>query len=290
MIDQLKSMAIFVSVVDERSFRGAAKKLLISPSVVSLHIKTLEEQVGAPLLYRSTRTQSLTSEGAKLYEIAKKMVATARDGLELFGGQAAEQLTDLRVAIPDTLVSNPVFAKITDFAKNHTGVRLHLMSSDIQQNMLRKGYDVAVRMGAMTDSDLKMKRISEDERVVVASPDFLASRSKPETPEDLQEWEFISFSAVPDGLEMSKDKPASGLIWGKTVALADSVKAVCGLAVEGMGVATLPYFEVKPHLEEGKLERVLPEWSDRSLGIYVVWARNADLNFATREFISHMSL
>ncbi|MDE1467965.1 LysR family transcriptional regulator [Aurantiacibacter sp. D1-12] len=282
-------MAIFVSVVDEKSFRGAAKKLLISPSVVSLHVKTLEQQIGAPLLYRSTRAQSLTREGVRLYEIAKKMVTTARDGLELFGSHAPEQLTDLRVAIPDTLVSNPIFSRITDFAKNHTGVRLNLMSSDIQQNMLRKGYDVAVRMGAMTDSDLKMKRISQDDRVVIASPEYVASKPAPKSPDDLKQWDFISFSAVPDGIELSKGKPAAELIWGKTVALADSVNSVCGLAVEGLGVATLPYYEVKPLLDDGKLVRILPEWSDRSLGIYVVWPRNADLNVATREFISHLS-
>ena len=288
MIDQLKSMAIFVSVVDEKSFRGAAKKLLVSPSVVSLHVKTLEEKVGAALLYRSTRTVSLTKEGTKFYRIAKKMVVTARDGLELFGEQASEQLTDIRIAIPDTLVSNPVFSRITAFAKNHTGIRLNLMSSDIQQNLLRKGYDVAIRMGAMTDSDMKMKRISEDDRVVIASPEYLSSKPKPERPQDLKEWEFISFSAVPDGIELSRGKDASGLIWGKAVAMADSVKAVCGLAVEGMGVATLPYHEVKRYLDDDSLERVLPEWSDRSLGIYVVWPRNADLNLATREFISYM--
>lgn len=288
MIDQLKSMAIFVSVVDEKSFRGAAKKLLVSPSVVSLHIKTLEEQLGAALLYRSTRNLSLTREGKRLYGIAKKMVATARDGLELFGQQAAEQLTDLRVAIPDTLVSNPVFSKITAYAKSNQGIRLILISSDIQQNLVREGHDVAVRMGKMTDSDMKIKRISEDDRIVIASPEYLSTKPKPNTPDELKDWEFISFSAVPDGIELSKDRPASELIWGKTVALADSVKAVCGLAVEGLGIATLPYHEVKPYLDDGRLEQVLPEWSDRNLGIYVVWPRNADLNIAIREFIKHM--
>lgn len=289
MIDQLKSMAIFVSVVEQKSFRGAAKKLLISPSVVSLHIKKLEEQVGAPLLYRSTRVISLTREGQQFYKATKKMVTSAQNSLQMFGEQASEQLTDLRVAIPDTLVTNPVFSTIANFAKNHTGIRLHLMSSDIQANLLREGYDVAVRMGRMTDSDLKMKQISQDTRVVVASPDYIASKEKPETPDDLKSWDFISFSAVPDGIELKWNKEKPKLIWGNTVAFGDSIKSVKGLTIAGLGVATIPYYDIKDELETGKLQQVLPGWSDRELGIYVVWAKNADLNLATREFINYMS-
>jgi len=289
MIDQLKSMAIFVSIVEERSFRGAAKRLLVSPSVISLHIKKLEEQIGAPLLYRSTRALSLTHEGQEFYEASKKMVASARNALAIFGSDASVQLTEIRIAIPDTLVSNPVFNQITAFAKNHTGIRIHLISSDIQTNLLRKGYDVAVRMGRMKDSDLKMKQIANDDRVVVAAPSYLAKQPPPITPDDLESWDFISFSAVPDGLEMQHEHQKPKHIWGKVIASADSVRTVRTLTVAGLGVSTLPYHEVKQDLEEGKLKRVLPDWSDRNLGIYIVWAKNAELNLATREFINYMS-
>ncbi len=289
MIDQLKSMAIFAKVVEEMSFRGAANKLRISPSIVSLHIKQLEERIGSPLIYRSTRAMSLTSEGRAFYQFARKMVSAARDGLDLFGEHAHAQLTELRVAIPQTLVSNPVFSKITAFAKNHTGIRLHVISSDIQQDMLREGHDVAIRMGRLADSELKMKKIGEDRRVVIASPSYLAGKPVPTSPDDLNDWDFISFSAVPDGVELRKPKQRAKLTWGKTSAMADSVQTVRELAIAGLGVATLPFHEVKRELEEKCLEQVLPEWSDRTLGIYIVWPRNADLSLATREFINYLS-
>ena len=78
MIDQLKSMAIFARVVDEGTFRGAAKKLSISPAIVSIHVKKLEEKIGAPLLYRSTRSVTLTQDGKAFYQAAKAMMASAR--------------------------------------------------------------------------------------------------------------------------------------------------------------------------------------------------------------------
>ncbi len=289
MIDQLKSIAIFVTIVEQKSFRAAAKKLFISPSQVSLHVKKLEEQIGAPLFYRSTRVVSLTRDGERFYTESRKMVETARKALAIFGSDAKEQLTDLRVAIPDTLVSNPIFSKITDFAKNHTGIRLNLISSDIRTNLLREGNDVAIRMGRMIDSDLKMKKIAEDKRVVIASPSYLAQKPEPKKPEDLQSWDFISFSAVRSGFELRQGNQKPKVIWGKTVALADSVQSVRGLTLAGLGVSTLPFYEVKRDLEEGRLEQVLPEWSDRDLGVYLVWAKNADLNLATREFINYLS-
>ena len=290
MIDQLKSMAIFAQVVDEKSFRGAAKKLLISPSIVSLHIKKLEEEIGAPLLYRSTRALSVTREGEQFYKAATVMVKAARNGLEMFGDQATEQLTELRVAIPETFVSHPVFGRIIEFAKNNTGIRLNLISSDVQQNLLSEGYDVAIRMGVMKDSDLKMKRVSEERRIVVAAPSYLASKSKPLKPEDLKTWDFISFSAVPGEIELQKPKVKPQLIWGRTVIAADSVKTVRKLAIAGFGVATLPYHEVQRDLNEKRLKQVLPEWSDKVIGIYVVWPRNADINLSTRKFINYLSV
>lgn len=289
MIDQLKSMAIFANVVEENSFRGAAKKLKISPSIVSLHIKNLEQQIGAPLLYRSTRSLSVTREGQQLYEAAKAMLTTARDGLDLFATDAETKLTDLRIAIPETLTSNPAFDKITAFAKNHTGIRLTLISSDVRGNLLSEGHDLAVQMGRLSDSELKSKKIGEDHRIVVAAPAFLDKIPEIAHPDDLNDLDFISFSVVPDGLELRKGRSNPKPYWGKTAIIADSMRTVRKLTVQGLGITALPYYEAEEDLKNNRLIHILPEWSDRVLGIYIVWPRNADLSLATREFINYLS-
>ncbi|MEP4052325.1 MAG: LysR family transcriptional regulator [Litorimonas sp.] len=290
MIDKLKSMAIFATIVEEGTFRGAAKKLAVSPAIVSLHVKKLETQIGAPLLYRSTRRVTLTQDGEAFYESVKLMMSAAEDGLNHFSSQARTQLTELRVAIPDTLSVNPIMTKITAFAKNHTGIRLNLMSTDKRQSLIGEGHDVAIRMGYFKDSDLKSKRIGEDRRVVVASPAYLEKKADPEAPEDLLTWDFISFSLVPDHLQLKQGNDTSQNVVGNVIAKANSALSVRALCLSGMGVALLPYHLVERDLEMGRLIRVLPSWEDtKVLPIYIVWIPNADLSLATREFINFMS-
>ena len=290
MIDKLKSIAIFAAVADEASFRGAAKKLSISPAIVSIHIKKLEEQIGAPLLYRSTRRVTLTQEGKSFYESAKLMITAAQNGLGQFASQASTHLTDLRVAMPDTLSSNPIMDKIAGFTKNHAGIRLNLMSTDQRQSLIGEGHDVAIRMGHFKDSDLKSKRIGQDTRILVASPDYCATKNPPTHPEDLKQWDFISFSIVPDQIALKKGNVLTDNVWGHVVAKANSAASVRALCVAGLGVAALPYHLVEAELNTGQLLHILPEWCDpKVLPIYLVWIPNADLNLAAREFINFMS-
>lgn len=289
MIDQLKSMAIFASVVEEQSFRGAAKQLALSPSVVSHHISQLEKQIGVALLYRSTRALSLTREGEQFYEKAKSMIRAASSGLNMFSDTANTRLTSLRVTIPAVLSSHPIFERFSSFTKNHTGIRLTLTSSDTMHNLFNDSYDVAIRMGRQADSDLKGKRIGEDQLMMVAAPSYLAKKEAPTTPEDLKNWDCISFSSVPDEINLRRDDKKPRPVWGKTAIVVDSVESMRRLAIDGIGIAGLPHCTIKSDLHENRLKEVLPGWSDRMLGIYLVWPKNSDLNSATREFINWMS-
>lgn len=290
MIDQLKSMALFASVVEEGSFRGAASKLGVSPAIVSLHIKKLEEQIGSPLLYRSTRRVTVTQDGRSFYEAARQMIVAAENGLAQFSNQANTSLTDLRVAMPDTLSCNPIIEKIADFTKDHTGIRLNLMSTDKRQSLIGEGHDVAIRMGHFGDSDLRSKRIGHDIRIPVAAPHYVSGKGDITKPEDLADRDFISFSLVPEFLQLERGTSKSENVWGKVVAKASSALSVKALCINGLGVAALPYHLVKEDLENNRLLHILPEWVDpKVLPIYLVWIQNADLNSATREFIDFMS-
>jgi DNA-binding transcriptional LysR family regulator len=290
MIDQLKSMAIFAAVVDEGSFRGAAKILNLSPANVSIHIKKLEAQIGAPLLYRSTRRVTLTQDGKSFYQSAKAMLTAARDGLDQFAQRANTPLTDLRVAIPETLSSNPIIKKIAAFTKNHTGIRLNLMSTDQQQSLIGEGHDVAIRMGFFKASDLKSKRIGSDTRILVAAPSYIELRPTASHPRELKNWDFVSFSLVPDFIDLKKANEKSGNVWGQVIAKASSAQSVKALCLAGLGVAALPYHLVERDLASNRLVHLLPAWADeKELPIYLVWIPNADLNPATREFINFMS-
>lgn len=290
MIDQLKSMAIFVTVVEANSFRGAAERLQLSPSVVSSHITKLEKQVGAALLYRSTRALSLTREGERFYVSAQKMVQSARSGLNLFSGSAPEKLTEIRIAMPVTLCTHPTFLKIIDFIDDHSGVMVTLLSSDRPQDLLKDGIDVAVRMGNFRDSDMKTRNIGEARRAIVAAPSYIAMKNKPAQPRDLLNWDFISFALVPDTVSLTRPGQKPQVVWGKTVAVADSVETMRALAIAGMGLTALPLHAVQDDIEQNRLVEVLPDWTEQILAINLTWPRNANLNRSAREFIDFMSV
>jgi len=289
MLDQLKSLAIFSQVVDSGSFRGAAKTLNLSPSVVSEHVSKLEKQIGAALLYRSTRAISLTSEGERLHARTTRLVRAAEDSLELFSEDASDRLVNLRIAIPATLCAHPVFDKITAFAKRHSGIKLTITSSDKPLNLLKDAIDIAIRMGNFADSEMKSKTIGTETAVLVGATDYVANRPALQAPADLKDWDFISFLPVPDRIDISEPNRRTYSIWGTTTAATDSIETLRNLVVGGLGIGLIPYSNVRRDLKSNRLQHILPNIADKPLPITAVWPRNAALNEATKTFIQSLS-
>lgn len=289
MIDDLKPMVIFVTIVETGSFRATASELGLSPSVVSNHISKLENRLGSALLYRSTRAIALTTEGEAFYQKAKKVVTDARDALELFSEQSGTKLVKLKVALPATMLMHPLLNKITDFCKAHPGIQLDMLASDQQIDLTQQSVDVAVRMGHFRDSDLRTRRIGTERRVIVAAPTYFDGRQLPKTPKDLEVLEFLSFSLVPNTITLKREGYKAKTVWGNTVAIADSAEAVHALARSGMGIAALPFHAAKAELDSGCLIEILPDWTEQILPISLTWPRNATLSTVTRKFIDFLA-
>lgn len=284
MIDQLKSLAVFVYVVEEGSFRGAASRLDLSPSVVSHHIGLLEKKLGVVLFYRSTRTITLTDDGARLHESAKTMVDAAENSLGLYAESSESRLIDLRVAIPNMIIDHPVFERIVSFANDNPGVRLNLMSSDVAKNLIKDNVDIAIRVGKLKDVDLKARLIGQDRRAIVAAPSLVKRYDTLTHPNQLSTWDCISFSSVPDMLDFHKGR-SKFAVWGVTAATTDSVSTMHRLCLAGVGVAGVPYEIFKSDVAKGRLVELLPDYGTQRLDIYALWAKNAGIKKHARRFI-----
>ncbi len=289
MIEHLKSLAIFATVVEAGSFRGAASRLGISPSVVSDHVSQLERELGNALLYRSTRALSLTEPGKALYPKAQNMLGHARDGLEAFSRTGHKKTTKLRIALQATMNGHSIVARIAAFVDEHPGVLVQLFSSDRQADLQREGYDLAIRVGYFRDSELKTRRIGDEPRILVASPLYLEKRATIREPSDLADHDFVSFSLVPDSVELSRPQYKKAEVWGRTIVTADSAETVRALAVTGLGLAALPFEALREDIEAKRLRRVLPDWEEKLLPISLTWPKNATLNVLTRELVNHLS-
>ncbi len=288
MIDSLKSMAVFSVVVDEKSFRKAADRLSLSPSVISHHVSSLEAQLGAALIYRSTRSFSLTEQGEKLYEKTQLMLNAASDGLNHFTENSAARLAQLRVAMPEMLSYHPVFKSITKFAQNQPGVQLTLSLSDMRSDLVKETFDVAIRIGKFNDSDLKARKFREEKHVIVASSTYLKTRKSPSSPDQLKDWDFISFAPVPDEMVFQKQGKRVQKVWGTNAAVTNSVHATRQLVLDGLGISMFPLSLVADDIKAGRLKTILPTWTRPPLDFFIVWHRNIGQTSLTRAFIDHM--
>lgn len=283
-------MAVFAKVAELSSFRGAARALSLSPSVVSHHVAELEAHLSLPLLYRSTRGLSLTSEGEKFLVAAQEMVAAAERGLDGASGRSVTPSGTLRLTAPAFLAETALTRDLADFAIAHPRVRLAVSFTDAPRDLLRDRLDLALRAGSLADSTHLSRRLADLRRVLVVAPRYLRTMKRPRAPRDLAGWAFIQLSSRPPTLTMTgRGKKGSESVDLEPSISVDSAAAIRELVVAGAGLATLPEVMVRADLARGRLVEVLPGWSVAMLGIYAVWPYNAQRAGLTARFVEFMA-
>lgn len=289
MIHSLRALAVFAKTIEHGSFRGAARELRISPSVVSHHVSQLEQQLGASLIYRSTRKISLTREGERLIGPAVAMVAAAEGGINAVLGNASTLNGEIKISAPAVLARSPLTAKIAAFLSAHPNVSISIDYSDERRDVIADGIDVAIRMGWLKDSALKARKLYDVERMLSVSPDYLIGRRTPKTPADVADWDWLELTPVPL-------KPAFRHKTKKTVSLrpiprikANSVAAILEFTVQGAGLSILPRFLAEQAAGQGTIEHLLPDWRLPSVGVFAVRPNNAARTGLAADFVTAIS-
>ncbi len=288
MIDDLRAVAIFAKTVEAGSFRQAAKELKLSPSVVSHHIAQLEERLGVTLLYRSTRQLSLTQEGKTLFGHAKDMLMAAEQGLNSIALQSPEPTGRLSITLPSFFTKSKLIQSIADFAKTYPKIALSLYFTDIKQDLIQEGIDLAFRIGELSDSALKAKKLFDMPRKLVASPAYMKTHEKPQKPQDLADWDWIGLKMRSYRRTLIHQSGEQCELEFKPRIIADSVEAVSQLAVTGLGLATPPAFLVDAALKQNELIEILPTWEISSLAVYAVWPPNTMKSALTFRLLSFL--
>ena len=289
MIDDLRRIAIFAEMARQGSFRGAAKVLGLSPSVVSYHVSQLEKQVGTALVYRSTRKLTLTHEGEILYQHARDMLTSAREGLSKVSTDNSEPGGKLTVTLPSALTRAPINVEIAEFCKLHRGIEVNILYTDARQDLIENGIDIALRIGDMEDSSLKSKRIGQVERKLVCSPDYRAQQVEPNHPQDLASWHWIKLAMLPSSRTLiNMDKQSQQISFNSHLTV-DNVEAMTQFCILGLGLATPPDFLVEEQLISGTLIEVLQEWQVEPIPLYAVWHANASDNSNIRRLLNFLN-
>lgn len=290
MLDQLRSLAVFAQVAELGSFRAAARALSLSPSVVSHHLSELERRLGLPLLYRSTRRLALTPDGEKLVLSAREMVDAAARGLDAVSGRSESPTGTMRLTAPAFLAETTLCRELAAFAGAYPNVHLVVSFSEAPRDLLRDGFDLALRIGRLEGSTHKTRKLADMRRLLVCSPGYLRTRQPPRTPRDLATWDYIQLSSRPPQITLARPGKKKPVVVGFTPKVAiDSAAAMREFVLAGAGIATLPEVMVRSDIACGRLVELLADWQTPLLGVYAVWPSNAQRAGLTLRLVEFMA-
>jgi len=276
MIDRLRQMAIFAKTIDHGSFRGAARELRLSPSVVSHHVSQLEESLGVALIYRSTRKLTLTSEGHRLLAATHKMLAAVEGELADLSVLATAPSGELSLTVPSVLSQSHFIKQVAAFSEAYPRIKLFLDFSDTRRALIDDGFDIAIRMGPKAKNSATSRKLFSVQRKLVASADYLSTRQIPNDPKDLVGWDWLALTPaqnVPVAFGKADDTQAT--IKPEARIFVNDAKALYRLAQTGIGLAIGPDFLAQDDVEAGSMEYVLPDWDLRTIDVFAVWPANA---------------
>lgn len=289
MIDHLRKMAVFVHVVDAGSFRGAADNLGLAPSRMSETVSDLENHLGVTLLYRSTRKISLTEEGKILYAKSRKMLDAAESGLDAINLRSGEPVGELRVSAPAFVTQTGLMENIAEFVSQYPRVELLLNFSDRPRDLLQEGFDIAIRAESFASGDYLSQSIGETNRILVASPKYLASLPPLNTPNDLEECKWIRYEMRESATDLISKNGETVSIFGKSTVMVDSADALREFAILGLGVTPLPEHMARRGIEHKELVQLLPDWELYPLRLHATWPDRTRTNSLSFLFIKFLA-
>ena len=255
MKPSLDDLALLVTIADQGSFTAAAGALGLPKSTVSRRLADLELLLRTSLFRRSTRALSLTDEGRRIYDMAKPSIAAADNAARAIAER--ERLVAGRVSLTTTAALGQylIAPHLTKLTAAYPDVQVELRLTERRINIIGDGVDLAVRMGALDDSDLVARRLCKVRRLLVASPAYLEKAGEPVAPSDIASHNAIVTSAALDTWRFDGGWECA-MRW--TIA-AGNMLVAHQLARLGHGIALLPDFLLEADLEQGRLVRLLPE-------------------------------
>lgn len=263
----LERMRSFVRVAERGSLSAVARELGVGQSTITRHLRELETAVGVPLLSRTTRRVSMTDEGARYYanclQILRLVEQAGDEARATRGTPAGTIRVSCTAAIGVLHVAGLIFA----FQDRHPDIGIDLSLTDERVDLVREGVDIALRLGPLTDSSMKLRPLGHSRRLLVAAPDYLAARGKPAAPQDLSSHEGIRMTNVAGSDTLVLQGPDGAR---HTVPFGGCFRVDHGLAarealVAGRGIGSAHRWLVDDLLSAGRLEVILPDYAPLSV-------------------------
>ena len=285
-MDRFEAISAFVAVADQKGFAPAARKLRLSTSTTTRLVAGLEAHLGVRLLNRTTRAVSLTDAGVRFLERARRILGDLDEAERMAEDERAEPGGRLVVSAPLMFGRLHVAPLVCAFMRAWPRISCELLLSDRFDNLAEDGIDVAVRIGDLRDSADVARKVGATRRILVASPDYLASAGMPQEPQDLAGHRFIAFTGLgarrtwrfwrdgaPEEIEIA---PAFAT---------NSADAALWHAAQGGGIAPVLSYQAMDRIRDGSLRVILEDFEAPSLPIQFVYPNSRLLSVKVRALI-----
>ena len=277
-------------VVDSGSFSAAARRLNISKSAISAHVQRLEERLGVRLLNRTTRRLSLTEAGAAYYRHCARILVEAEAAEQAASALQREPRGTLRISAPDSFGWMHVAPAVPTFLKRYPDIAIDIGLSPAYVNLVDEGLDLAIRIGALEDSALVVRKLASSRQVLCATPAYLKERGTPRYPDDLANHNCLCANLLSWGDEWRlADKRGEVRLTVSGTFRSNNAEMLRAAALDGIGIAALPTWAVAEQLRSGVLRRVLTDWQAPVSTIYAVYPGNRLMSMKVRAFVDHLA-
>jgi len=288
-MDRLAALEIYVGVVDAGSFSAVARRQKIGQPAVSKAVAQLEQWLGVGLLLRSTRSVIPTEAGRIFYERAKRAIEEADEAVMAARGSARSLSGTLRVSTSVCFGRLHVIPHLSAFLAQHPDLDLELVLDDRMVDLVNEGVDVALRAGAMANSNMTARRIAEARTVVVATPAYLQRHGTPMSPDELSSHEAVILTrgGGRDSFVFRKDDSEV------PVALQGRVKVTHGEGLReavicDLGVAVITEWLFTPELKSGQVVQLLQDWTLPTTSLSAVYPTGRLASARARAFVAYV--
>lgn len=287
-MDVLQSYTAFVRSFEAGSFSAVARELGTSQSAVSKQIATLEVSLGVQLFARTTRKLQPTHEARQLYEHVRQLL-DAVESLKAATGKQAVARGTLRVTLPSAYGRLKICPCLPAFLEQHPQVRIEVLLTDQVVDLVEEGLELGVRIGTLMPSTLMARPVGIVDQILVATPEYLATRRSPETPSDLADLACVLYGKGPRWTrwEFESESGRHAVEVDGAVYVNDH-QAMLELVCAHQGIALLPSWVADDAIRTGRVCGLLQDFYPIPLPVNVVYPQTRFLSQRARSFIDFL--
>jgi len=292
-MDKLRAITVFRRVIELGSFKAAAEDLNLSKAAISKNINELEQYLQSPLINRTTRKMHITENGQRYYNHVRNILDELSDADMSIIESSHQPRGLIKVSVPMSVGLLKINPAVCEFMRLNPEISVELIMNDHYVDLVEQGLDIAIRGGAELDtSSLKSRKLLDLNRVLCASPHYIAQAPVLESPDDLSfqhclvyslsssptQW---TFSHIADTRTKAIDLARGSYTVNNGLALKQAVEA-------GLGIVLTPEIFVKAEIANGKLVSLLPQWQAQTHALYAVYPFHKEKSLKVRAFIDYL--